>query len=321
MISVIIPVYNAESYLGSCLDSILEQTFIDIEVILIDDGSVDSSGSICDEYAAKDNRIKVYHFENRGVTCARLHGISVSKGDWITFVDADDTLPSNALQLLLTVAQNENVDVVSGAARRISPNYNRLIPLALRGKISASEYSKALLQGKVLGGILGKMFRKSKIREDMFNIPPSIKNNEDLIMNLRIARNIENAFILPYDVVYNYYSREGSASKRRMSIEEWDEIFDQVALSISENEKLEYYLYVAGTMYLRMVGNGLDYRKSKYYPVLLREEKTTPCKKMNLYISYLAHPNRYDRFYLWMGVKKRQIKKIMLYFFFLIKKK
>ena len=90
MISIIIPVYNVEKYLAKCLDSVLHQTYHDIEVILVDDGSIDESGIICDEYAKRDNRISVYHRENCGVSATRNFGLKKAKGEWILFVDSDD---------------------------------------------------------------------------------------------------------------------------------------------------------------------------------------------------------------------------------------
>lgn len=98
MISIIIPVYNVEKYLAKCIDSILSQTFKDWELILIDDGSVDQSGQICDEYACKDNRIKVTHKKNEGVSKARNTGITLAKGDYICFIDSDDWIVPTYLQ-------------------------------------------------------------------------------------------------------------------------------------------------------------------------------------------------------------------------------
>lgn len=97
MLSIIVPVYNAESYLSRCIDSILSQRLASIEILLVDDGSTDQSGTICDKYAAKDNRIKVFHKTNGGVSSARNMGLNHASGEWIAFVDADDQLTNNAL--------------------------------------------------------------------------------------------------------------------------------------------------------------------------------------------------------------------------------
>ena len=101
-ISVIVPVYNAEKYLHRCIDSILAQTFSDFELLLIDDGSKDNSGRICDEYAAKDSRIRVFHKKNGGVSSARNMGLDNAKGDWITFVDSDDWVKQDYLYSMIS---------------------------------------------------------------------------------------------------------------------------------------------------------------------------------------------------------------------------
>ena len=92
IVTIIVPVYNAEKYLHKCIDSILTQTYTDFELLLINDGSKDNSGTICNEYAMKDSRIRVFHKENAGVSKARNMGLDNAKGEWITFVDSDDCL-------------------------------------------------------------------------------------------------------------------------------------------------------------------------------------------------------------------------------------
>ena len=109
-ISVIVPVYKAEQYIRRCVDSILAQTFTDFELLLIDDGSPDNSGAICDEYAAKDSRIKVFHKENGGVSSARNLGLDNATGEWITFVDSDDWIETDYLQLCLNLSETNNLD-------------------------------------------------------------------------------------------------------------------------------------------------------------------------------------------------------------------
>ena len=99
-VSVIVPVYNVEKYIGMCIESILKQSFPDFEIILVDDGSRDNSGIICDKYATEDSRVRVLHQPNGGVTSARCNGVKNAKGEWITFVDADDTLPVDALKTI-----------------------------------------------------------------------------------------------------------------------------------------------------------------------------------------------------------------------------
>lgn len=112
VISIIVPVYKAEKYLSMCIDSILNQTFRDFELILIDDGSPDNSGKICDEYELKDNRIRVIHQCNSGVAIARNKGIQVAKGEWIAFVDADDWIEPETYDIALKTALEKKADLV-----------------------------------------------------------------------------------------------------------------------------------------------------------------------------------------------------------------
>ena len=122
LISIIVPVYNAERYLGHCLESIIGQTYKKIEIILLDDGSTDNSGKICDEYALKDNRVKVFHTENKGPSAARNKGIENSNGEFIFFVDADDFIKSNALDLLIGNYHQTKADIIIGDFKRVKNN-------------------------------------------------------------------------------------------------------------------------------------------------------------------------------------------------------
>ena len=122
-ISVIVPVYNTEKYLDECIQSILNQSFTNFELLLIDDGSTDRSGAICDQYAAKDERVRVFHKENGGVSSARNVGLDEAKGEWIAFVDSDDYLLSNALDLITDL---ENEDFVICSYQRFIENQNPL---------------------------------------------------------------------------------------------------------------------------------------------------------------------------------------------------
>lgn len=112
LVSIIIPVYNVEKYLHQCLDSVLRQSYQELEVVLVDDGSKDSSGKICDEYARKDNRFKVLHCENSGASAARNIGLNIAQGEYIYFLDSDDWLAENTIEALYSRAIEENADVV-----------------------------------------------------------------------------------------------------------------------------------------------------------------------------------------------------------------
>lgn len=114
MISIIVPVYKAEAFFDNCVRSLLAQTHKDIELLLVDDGSPDRCPEMCDRWAAKDKRVKVIHKPNGGVSSARNKGLEIAQGEYIAFVDSDDTLPSDALEKLVNDIQYTNADAVFG---------------------------------------------------------------------------------------------------------------------------------------------------------------------------------------------------------------
>lgn len=122
-VSIIIPIYNVEQYLQQCLDSILNQTYTNLEIILVDDGSPDSSPSICDDYAAKDSRVKVIHQKNQGLSAARNAGLDICTGDFLTFVDSDDWIDESFIKTLLEIAQENEADIIICNHKKISSTF------------------------------------------------------------------------------------------------------------------------------------------------------------------------------------------------------
>ena len=117
LISIVLPIYNVEKYIEKCMDSVLNQTYKNIEVILVDDGSPDRCPKICEEYAKKDNRIKVVHKENGGLSDARNAGIKVANGEYITFIDSDDYVDEDYVEFLYNNIEKTNADIAIGAHR------------------------------------------------------------------------------------------------------------------------------------------------------------------------------------------------------------
>ena len=121
LISVIVPIYKVEAYLRRGIDSILAQDYPNIEVILVDDGSPDNCGKICDEYAKKDKRIRVIHKPNGGLSYARNAGLDVAKGEYISFIDSDDSILPYMYSTMIKVIENNNLDIVTCGVQRIKP--------------------------------------------------------------------------------------------------------------------------------------------------------------------------------------------------------
>ena len=195
-VSVVIPVYNARLYIDSCVKSVLNQTFKDFEIILIDDGSTDGSGERCDQLAHLHSNILVYHQENQGVTHARKVGVSIATGEWITFVDADDELKEEALSLLVDTS-SDKCDIVLGFCEPTNIACHRY---------DAVEYRHMCLRGKVPASPCAKLYRRTIFNDWIFDIPREIRIGEDLLMNIRYAFCAQKGVrVLPDNEVIYYY--------------------------------------------------------------------------------------------------------------------
>ncbi len=213
-ISIIVPVYNVEQYLPRCLDSIIVQSFPDWECVLIDDGSKDDSGTICDEYAEKDKRFKVFHKENGGVSTARNVGIEKSKGEWITFVDADDYIGNNFLIEFVT-SINDNPSLILLTAFYTIQKGDTLLPpkrYSLPDKQSSKEYLECLLsRDRVRIEVWGKLFKRSSLNSIRFS--ENLKIGEDWFFLISYARE-NHGFIKNISFSsYYYVIREDSAMR------------------------------------------------------------------------------------------------------------
>lgn len=160
LLSVIIPVYNVEKYLKRCVDSIINQTYENLEIILVDDGSPDKSGGICDEYAKTDKRIKVIHQENAGLSGARNSGISAAKGDFITFVDSDDWIDKDMYRQMLEYQRANDLDIVCADTYLVKFSKTDFRPLFENDMIfSGQEALNLILTGKIDNAAWNKIYR------------------------------------------------------------------------------------------------------------------------------------------------------------------
>lgn len=212
LISIIVPVYKSEEYLKQCIESIQAQTFEDWECILVDDGSPDKSGSICDEYAKKDSRIHVIHKENGGVSSARNIGISYAKGEWIYFIDSDDTLYPNALSLFDIMTGN-SVDAIM-AGYTVAPEfYDRIILKHVNSKFCVMSIRDALMEMykptdfAYQGYIWCKLFKKSIIEENTLKFNEAIYFNEDRLFIVEYLCKCINPIAYTTIPVYGYVNR------------------------------------------------------------------------------------------------------------------
>ena len=211
LISIIVPVYNTENYLYRCVDSVLDQTYKNIEVILVDDGSTDSSPQICDEYAKKDKRVVVVHKQNGGLSSARNAGLDIAKGEYIGFVDSDDFIePYMYEDLISAIKDNLNtignvMYVRSYESGDISPS---VVPHNFDQDISSEKYFEELLLHVGDVSVCTKLFPKNIIGNLRF--PDGILN-EDLIFMVQIITKIKTVKFVG-QVGYYYFVREKSIS-------------------------------------------------------------------------------------------------------------
>lgn len=170
-LSVIVPVYKVEPYLPKCVDSILMQTFRDFELILIDDGSPDNCGAICEQYAARDDRIKVIHQANAGVSAARNAGLNIASGDYIGFVDSDDWIEPEMYATMLAVAKEKQVDVVICGIQYTDVDFVKQTPsLPTEGSYTTEDLLRALfgMPNPLGGGVWNKLFARTTLETVRF---------------------------------------------------------------------------------------------------------------------------------------------------------
>ncbi len=198
LIGVIVPVYNAEKFIVGCIESILAQTYTNIRLILVDDGTPDSAGKICDEYGEKDSRITVIHQQNAGATRARARGVEEAADcEFVTFVDGDDSLPPTTLQTLHQ-AMDSDVEFV------FTDKVLDFFPRIEADRIPATEFQKLMLEEKAASAPWGKLFRRELFDQSTFDIPREIVMGEDLIMNMRLSGKCKNFLGVIHTSVYNY---------------------------------------------------------------------------------------------------------------------
>lgn len=222
LVSIIIPVYNAKNTLNECILSLQNQTLDNIEIFMIDDGSTDGSGEICDEFAKKDPRIKVVHKNNGGAISARNVGIEmIPEIGYTTFCDADDFMPENGIEILYQLAKNENADIASGTLQRFfrkSCYIKKQIPFSLSER---KVYEGQEIKEKIMPSFFGitdfpgymptKLYKNSLLKKSVDFECPAKHFQEDIAFNLQVCILAERIAVVP-DTVY-YYRMGGGTSR------------------------------------------------------------------------------------------------------------
>lgn len=223
-ISVIIPVYNAETYLHRCINSILSQTFTDFEIVLVDDGSTDNSLQIVQNFTLLDERIHVFHQENLGVTRARKTGVEIAKGEFVCFVDADDVLLSEALQLLYGKISISVDIVVSSACKSEFLNSEQYLDYCLLSRFSP---------------LWGKLFRRGLLlKSKALDLPRAINIGEDIVGNIRTAICARKIAFIPNETYIYKMNLDSVTHRQRFTSLHAEMILDEVMGTFTQNGKV-----------------------------------------------------------------------------------
>ena len=309
MISIIIPVYNLENYIERTLDSVFAQTYRDIEVVAVDDGSKDNSPAILDAYAKKEPRLKVIHKPNGGVTMARLDGVKVASGDYIGFVDGDDLIDPDMYQRLYDNMMKYDADISHCGYRVIKTTgteykYNT-------GRVVRQDNQAGLidlLEGSfVEPGLCNKLYNKTLLHSLFHDSPMdfTLKNNEDLLMNYCLFKNA-NTSVYEDFCPYQYMIRDGSAAHGRINEVKLRDPVKASGIILQDTKNNKSIYKVAAGLYLAKITPVINNRDREFagvrkdtikqlrdfIPEYLHTEKSGKRKFLAVWAAYL--PNTYS---------------------------
>ncbi len=294
MISIIVPIYNTERYIRKCVNSIQNQTYKNLEIILVNDGSKDNSKNIMNQLAKEDSRIKVIHKQNAGVTAARLDGIKKASGEYIGFVDSDDVIEKDMYEILLDNMLKYNADISHCGYQMVFPDgrKNQFYGTGKIKKQSCEVGQIDLLEGDIIEpGLCNKLYRKQLF--DGLDMDLSIKINEDLLMNFYLFQKSKKSVF--YDVCkYHYLVREGSTSRSALNKHK---IYDPILVKKIICEKSDGFVKeIAKHMYVITCIN-------VYHSLITTEHKNIYCedeKKVRDMIRTLKTGSNFSKKNIWM---------------------
>ena len=287
-ISIIVPIYNIEKYISKCIDSVLSQTYKDWELILVDDGCTDNSGKICDEYAQKDSRIKVIHKENEGVTATRHRGVKEAKGEFLFFIDGDDYITENALELFTNKQQENDADLVRGDFVLCNEKVD-IIPSKIKNFDFDNKYDwlKCVIEE---GGYIWNSLIKKNLYIDASNISNEITLSEDLLISFKLFEYLDKTHKLNSPTYYYRQHINSACHSYNVSEKKMKETFKSILLVIegiskvrdkykfdfkNNNILIDIDLLISSRVFIHLLSN----------KIFLKEHKKDILK---LYIRYFA---------------------------------
>lgn len=288
LVSVVIPIYNVEKYLDRCVSSVVNQTYRNLEIILVDDGSPDNCPAMCDAWAERDSRIRVIHKKNNGQGMARNSGMDIATGKYIFFFDSDDYVAYETVSLCVSSAEKQNADVVMfGFCHVFSDGTLKKVKLDVKQNLFSGEsVREVVLPGLFTydmgygGSACGKMFRLKLLRDEGIRFASErVIISEDSYFSLEVFNIAQVVFLLPENLYY-YYKRDGSFSntyrwdrqeKINFFLEKCLEYVEGAGLpaSVAVHVKARYHIYTLAHLKQTMVANmSMEQRKSKIKEIL-----------------------------------------------------
>lgn len=283
LVSVIVPVFNVQQFLEKCLNSIIKQTYSKIEIILVDDGSTDNSLSICKKYSEMDHRIKVFHQENKGVCIARNKGIEVATGEYIMFVDSDDTISKNMIEQMMNLIEKNKTSLVMSGLNFVYSNHTDSSGNSEKIRIiNQKDLIKAFFEDSkmklVLYGPYNKLYSSNIIKKIQFE--ENIRIGEDLLFVFQYLLLIEEAIFLDLPL-YDYYKRETSVTGESFNQKKGDYVIAANKIMKLCQNNFNEFNFISEYWYYIIVLNYM--RQLCAYPRIKKIEK----EKYNSYISFL----------------------------------
>ena len=253
IVSIIVPIYNAEKTLARCVDSILNQTYQDYELLLVNDGSTDSSGGLCDSYAARDQRVRVFHKENAGVSNARNLALAQARGTYLQFLDSDDWITPEATLSLVRAAEDHQCDlIISDFYRVVGERVSHKGDIDEDSVLTREEYAAHMMENPAdfyYGVLWNKLYRREIVEAHHLRMDPEISWCEDFMFNLEYIRHAQRFYALQVPIYY-YVKTKGS-------------LVNSQGLSISKTVRMKLTVFEYYQRFFKTVLDEEEYEKSR----------------------------------------------------------
>lgn len=325
LVSIIVPIYNSEKYLKRCLESIVNQTYKDLELILVNDGSTDSSLNICHEYANKDKRIIVINKENEGVSIARNCGLDKASGEKICFIDSDDYIESNMIEKMIKVFDNNNeIDMVISGYLKCNKKIRKISVTEEEKRIEKEDITQFVVDScfkSFINSPFAKLISRKIIKENNLYFEEGVSMGEDLIFNLEVLKHIKGLILIP-DFLYYYMSDNNMSltnKPRNELFEEEMHMYQAVKKFVSESDKCKEYSARAEGYMIMVIRVYLSYIFLHNKSAALRKKYINQLIENNEVIKALMESDMYgniNKFVRYIVINKRTY---LIYIFFDIK--